>query len=170
MQTYNYTKAVDPEVLQEAIQLRTTLRNFFVSCSVVLLSDGSAFPDNVEIIFSKVLESSEEDQVISIINEMGPTYDLIIRKSIERNTMKWAMEKGKEILAQFASSNLYMQKTDAQIEALVTEYPDLIHSLVTGSLKTAYITFLSMTPDDNISQPEIDEFSTRLAIILGIPA
>lgn len=168
MESYKYTKVLDNEVLTEAIQLRTTLRNEFIGCHYAVATDGTAPIDNICLDFSRALTSSEQDEITNIVNAMGPTYDLVIRKSIEQNTMKWATEKGAEVLRQFAANNLYRGKTAEQVEALVTDYPDIIHSLLTGSLQTAYITFSNMVPDVNISQEEIDEFKLRLAVILGI--
>lgn len=168
MEKYFYTKNIDPEVLDEAIKLRTSLRSVYLSCFVNENEDGSVEDDNIEVRFTRALTSYEQDEITNLVNLVGPTYDLMIRKSIERNTMAWAMEKGKVVLAQFAANNLARGKSAQQVEALVTDYPDIIHSLLTGSLQTSYIIFSNMTADANISQEEIDEFKLRLAIILGV--
>lgn len=165
---YYYTKDINAGVLNEAINLRTTLRREFIKCQVCSESDGSIQDDNIEIEFSRALTSSEQDEITNLINAIGPTYDLVIRKNIETNTMAWAEQKGQMILRQFAANNIYKQKTDDQVEALVTQYPDLIHSLITGSLKTSLKVFMTMVPDNNISREELDEFVLRLQIILGL--
>lgn len=167
-EVYEYTKVLDPEVLAEAIKLRTTIRSVFVGVNYSVNADGSAPTDNVQISFSRALNSSEQDEITAIINAIGPTYDLMIRKGIEQNTMHWAMEQGRILLAQFASNNLYRGKTQTQINELITNYPVLVNSLLTGSLTTAYITFSNMSPDSNISQEEIDEFTLRIAIVIGL--
>lgn len=165
---YYYTKDLSAEVLTEAIQLRTTIRKEFVTCLVTMAGDGSLPEDNVSLEFDRALTSSEQDEITNIVNAIGPTYDLVIRKNIELGTMAWAEQKGHMILRQFASNNMYQGKTDDQVDALATKYPDIIHTLVTGSLTASYRLFSSMVPDENISQDEIDEFTLRLAIILGL--
>ena len=161
---------VDPEVLTEAINLRTTLRAEFLECYISDKRDmaGNILDDNIEMVFSRALTSVEHDEITNIINSIGPSYDLMIRKNIEKNTMSWAIKTGNEILAQFGANNLYRGKTPVQVEALVTSYPDLIHSLITGSLQATYAIFLAMPADANISQEEIDEFTLRLKIALGL--
>jgi len=172
MEKIFYTKSdIDSEVLTEAICLRTTLRKVFIGC---LISDkldpntGLVFDDNIEIQFTRALISTELDEITNLINMVGPMYDLMIRKNIENNTMAWAIKTGQTIMAQFGANNLYQGKTQDQVTALSTQYPDLIHSLVTGSLTVTYSIFATMVPDANITQPEIDEFKLRLEIVLGL--
>lgn len=171
MEKYYYTKDnLNGEVVSEAIRLRTSLRHEFIGCMISNKHDENdvILDDNVELQFSRALVSSEQDEITAIINIVGPSYDLVIRKNIEQNTMQWALKTGQEIMAQFGANNLYRGKSAEQVEALVTQYPDLIHSLVTGSLQTAYGVFLAMQPDANINQEELDEFRLRLAITLGL--
>ena len=165
---YYYTKNIDAEVLMEAIQLRTSLRSVFVGCHVTVNGDGTVDDDNIEIEFTRALTSPEQDEITNVVNAIGPTYDLMVRKGIQRNTMTWARRKGVELMDIFTSSNVYAQKSATQIRALVADYPVLMNSLMTGSLTTAYGEFLVMQPDANISQAEIDEFKLRLEIILGL--
>ncbi len=172
MEKIFYTKSgINVEVLTEAIQLRTTIRKELIG---VLISEkinpdtGLVCDDNIEIQFTRALVSSELDEITNLINMVGPMYDLMIRKNIELNTMSWAIKTGQTLMAQFGANNLYAQKTTAQVTALATQYPELIHSFITGSLQTAYGIFLAMTPDANITQEEIDEFKLRLEIILGL--
>lgn len=167
MESYSYTKWVETDILREAINLRTTIRKVVTSIRV----DGmpSIFPDdNITIETSRALLSEEQDEITNIINAIGPSYDLVIRKNLEKNTMVWSIKTGQEILAQFGANNLYAGKTAEQVHQLATAYPELIHSLITGSLQTTYGIFLSMQPDANFTQAEIDEFTLRLAIILGL--
>ena len=171
MEKYFYTKeGIDLEVLNEAIRLRTSLRQVFIGGYTSDKRDeyDRIFDDNIELQFTRALVSTEIDEITNLINIIGPSYDLVIRKGIEKNTMAWAIKTGAEILAQFGANNLYRQKTQDQVEALVTGYPELIHSLVTGSLTITYKVFTSMVPTANISQEEIDEFKLRLEIILGL--
>ena len=165
---YYYTKNLAPEVLVEAIQLRTSVRLEFTSCRVSINHDGSIIDDNIELQFSRALTSVEQDELVTIVNDIGPEYDLAIRKNIEKNTMAWARQKGTELMDQFAANNIYRQKSPEQVEALAHDYPNIIHDFTTGSLQTAYTTFSTMIPDANISQEEIDEFKLRIAIILGM--
>lgn len=169
MQTYTYTKDIPSDVLTEAISLRTSLRSVFVKCSTSKFADGTIPDDNIVLSFSRVLLSEEQDEIANLINIINPSYDLWARKNIENNTMRWAMSIGQSILAQFSSNNLYAQKTEEQIDALVENYPHLIHSLMTGSLKKAYKEFMTMQPDENITEIELNEFRLRMKIILGIP-
>lgn len=171
MEKYFYTKeGIDSEVLCEAIRLRTSLRADFIGAisSDRKNEDGTVVDDNVELHFSRVLLSAEQDEIASLVNILDASYDLMIRKSIEENTMAWAMKSGAEILGQFSANNVYRGKTQPQTEALINDYPNLILSLLTGSLITAYGVFASMQASDNISQEEIDEFTLRLQIVLGI--
>jgi len=171
MEKYFYTKeGIDSEVLSEAIRLRTTLRSVFIGSLISEKKDinGVVLDDNIEIQFTRALISSEQDEVTALINMVGPMYDLMIRKGIENNTMAWAMKTGLNLMAQFGANNLYAGKTSTQITALATQYPDLIHSMLTGSLTVTYAIFSGMVPDANITQPEIDEFKLRLEIILGL--
>ena len=169
MESYFYTKALNSEVLSEAINIRTSLRSVYDGCSYTTNSDGSVDTDNVELKFSRALISSEIDEITNVINAIGPAYDLVIRKHIENHTMNWALNQGQTLLAQFGANNLYAQKTPVQVEALATQYPELIHSLITGSLTVAYGIFITMQPDANFTQNEIDEFIIRMKIILDIP-
>lgn len=159
---YFYTKELDSNVLEEAVKLRTTLRGIFEG--VLYSATGD---DNIELQFSRALTSSEQDELTLLVNEMSDTYDLVVRKKLELVTMAWAEKNGHDILRQFGANNIYRQKTSEQIYALSTQYPDILHTLLTGSLTTAYAVFDSMEPDDNISQEEIDEFKLRLQIVLG---
>lgn len=172
MQKYYYTKSgINSEVLTEAICLRTTLRGVFGSVSIsekINKDTGTIYDNNIEIGFTRALTSAEQDEITNLVNMVGPTYDLMIRKNIELNVSSWAMKEGQSLLAQFGANNLYLQKTDAQIDALIENNGVLLNSLVTGSLKKAYREFLKMVPDANISQQEIDEFKLRLEIVLGI--
>ena len=168
IEKYYYTKNVDAEILEEAINLRTSVRSEFVGCHVTKNGDGSVPTDNIELEFNRALTSSEQDEITAIINSYGPAYDLVVRKGLEKNTMNWAMEEGHKILRQFAANNIYRGKSAAQVKALITDYPAMINSLVTGSLQTALAEFASTTPDANISQDEIDEFVLRLQITLGL--
>lgn len=175
-QIYYYTKKLKDSVLIEAIQLRTSIRKEFLNCNYFLDSNGEVPQNNIALSFSRALTSLEQDELTVIINAMGNyseqapygTYDLEIRKHIEETTMTWAEMKGKEIMRQFASHNIFRGKTDDQVDALSTQYPDILHTLSTGSLKAAYRVFSSMTPDANISQEEIDEFKLRIMITLGL--
>lgn len=168
IQKYYHTKVLDSEVLEEAIRLRTTLHKDFVGCKVELNHDGTAPQNNVELSFSKVLTSAEWDSVAVILNEIGPSYDLQIRKGIENGTMTWAMAEGMKLMAQLSANNVYRGKTAEQIERILVKTEPIIRSLVTGSLKTTYAQFSAMAPDGDISQEEIDEFKKRLEIILGL--
>lgn len=172
MEKYFYTKSgVNSEVLTEAICLRTSLRKVFIGVSIsekISTETNNIFDDNIEIQFSRALTSIEQDEITNLINMIGPMYDLMIRKNIELNTMNWALKTGQELMAQFGANNLYRQKTPQQIVELITNYSELINSLLTGSLQTAYGVFSTMHPDANISQEEIDEFKLRLEIVLGV--
>lgn len=165
---YYYTKIIDFEVLIEAIKLRTSLRSVFTGCSISLDANGQATEDNIELTFSRALLSSELDEITSIINAIDETYDLTVRKNIERDTMRWAIIQGQTLIEQFGANNLYRQKTEEQILALNTQYMSLTHSFLTGSLNLAHSILSDMQPDANISQEEIDEFKLRLEIVLGL--
>jgi len=169
MEEYFYTKNLDSDLLKEAIQLRTTLRTVLQGVSVSINQDGTVNPDNISVKFTRALLSTEQDEITAIINLMGSgTYDLEVRKSIEENVMNRVMAQGHMLLAKFAANNIYAGKNQTQVEALATQYPELIHSLITGSLTVTYGIFLAMVPDANITQGEIDEFRLRLEIILGM--
>lgn len=171
MEKYFYTKSsVDSEILTEAIQLRTSVRKEFTGCLISQKKDeqGAILDNNIELHFSRALSSAEHDEITLIINNYGPGYDLVIRKSIEKNVASWARKQGTELVDKLGANNMYRGKTPTQIEALVTEYPILVTSLLTGSLNTAYAIFLNKLPDANITQEEIDEFKLRLEIILGL--
>lgn len=169
MEKYYYTKAMSGDILQEALSLRTTLRKVITGVNVSGdFSDAEVDDDNIEITTSRVLTSSELDEIANLINTIDVNYDLVVRRGIETGTMTWAMNVGREMLCKFSSNNLYRGKTESQTDALVENYPHLIHALITGSLTKAYREFASMVPDDNISQDEINEFKLRLAIILGL--
>lgn len=171
MEKYFYTKSgIDSEVLCEAIRIRTSLRAEFIGGYTTEKLDayGELIDNNIELHFTRALISSEHDEITALINIIGPAYDLVIRKHIEKNTMPWARKTGQELLDQFGANNLYKGKSDAQIDALSKDYPDIYHTLGMGSLKAAYRIFLVLAPDENISQEEINEFKLRLEIILGI--
>lgn len=171
MEKYFYTKSgIDNEVLKESILLRTTLRTIFIDLMISekLDDNGALVDDNIEMQFSRALTSLEQDEITNLVNMVGPTYDLMIRKNIELNTMSWAQKEGMKLMSILGANNLYRQKTFSQVEALTTQYPELIHSMLTGSLTITKSIFDNMTPDANISQEEIDEFKLRVNIILGV--
>lgn len=169
MESYKYTKSVDAEVVNEAINLRTSLRSIYLGCHVHLNADGSAPEDNICLDFSRALTSSEQDEITVIINAYGPEYDLVVRKKIEKGTMTWAKAKGSEFLDQFSANNMYRQKDAATIKRLIEADKDLITSLKIGSLQTSLGYLMAKTPNADITQEEIDEFVLRMKIILGIP-
>lgn len=167
MEKYYYTKPMDSNTFQEAVNLRTTLRKVIEGIQVSGDFFSETEDDNIEIVANRALTSAEQDEITNLVNTIDQTYDLYLRAKIEKSTMSWAMTIGKEMLCKFSSNNLYRGKSDAQVDALVENYPHLIHALLTGSLTKAYREFISMVPDENISQEEIDEFALRLLIILG---
>ena len=165
---YYYTKDFDVNsaVLMDMLRLsslKPKLDNIRIGYNPDIDKMGT-----IEVFMTEVLQSEEEDILIGIINEYSLTCPMQIRYNLETTLINPAMSYGQEILAKFASSNLYLQKTDAQIDALVEGYPELIHSLITGSLTKAYREFASMPANENITQAEIDEFKARLGWFLGI--
>jgi len=167
MQTYRYTLDSTCNVLNDILQLNDTLRPLVSNVMVRKNIDGSVPENNVMVTTNVVLNSDQEDILIAIINgyNMNP---LKMRNMLETNVMGPAMSFGMEFLKRFSANNLYLEKTDVQIGALLNTYPDLIHACITGSLKSLYATMLSMTADENISQGEIDEFKKRVEIYLGL--
>lgn len=168
METYTYTKKLSPDVLTEAIKLRTSLRKVFTSIEYREEADGTVEDKNVSLMFNRALTSSEQDEITQVVNDMSDTYDLVVRKGLERDVMTWAETQGNMLIRQFGANNIYQQKTDEQIDALATNYKDVLSALSTGSLKSAYRQMLAMQPDSNISQAEIDEFTIRIMEVLGL--
>ena len=167
MQVYYYTLMGNCNILQDIISLDDILRPLIINIQVSTNMDGSVATDNVMVTANVVLDSTQEDALIAVINGYM-TNPLKARRMIEDNTMQPAMSFGMEFLKKFSANNVYLGKTSAQIDALLAAYPDLIHACLTGSLLSLYATMLSMTASANISQDEIDEFTKRIQIYLGI--
>lgn len=121
-----------------------------------------------EVYTHEPLALEDEDSLISVINSYTLTCEMQIRYNIEKTLITPAMQYGNEILAKFASNNFYRQKSDAQVDALIEGYPELIHSLITGSLTKSYREFSIMEANENITQEEINEFKARVGWFLGI--
>ncbi len=164
-----YHEIIDPEVLTEAIALRIPFSDVCTGIKTRYPKPSDENQDTyTEIHLSRTLTSEEHDQITAIINALGPSYDLQIRKGIEKNVMVWAMEQGHLLLRQFAANNIYRQKTPEQLTRLLDEKCLLITSLMTGSLTIAYSELSATIADEDFSQEEIDEFKLRLEIALGI--
>ena len=158
---YEYTKEnVDGEVLNEMILFNSNLRAKSIGISIA----GT----DIECCFNAALEPSEHDELNVIIDQYGPSHELVVRKGIETNTMVKCMKFGESFLAKFTANNIYREKSSAQISSLLSTYPDLIHCCITGSLQSLYYIISNMVASENISQDEIDEFKLRLEIFLGI--
>jgi len=156
---YEYTKELNTSILEEMIKLYTTLRPKFIG-----LYGGVKFT----CVFSEALTPDEHDELNVVVDQYSATHKLVVREGIENNVMNPAMQFGTDFLKKFSSNNVYLEKTDTQINTLLATYPSLILTALTGSLKTLYTVICSMTADDNISQVEIDEFKLRLEIYLGL--
>ncbi len=168
MEKYYYTKEVVGTILQEIIDLNNILRPLIKNVSVTNNADGSIPDDNIEISTDIVLDSTQLDELASIINAYSASHALVIRYGIETNIMTPAMMYGYTFLSKLSANNIYLGKTAEQINALLATYPSLIHAALTGSLNSLYAIISAMTPDANISQDEIDEFQLRLEIYLGL--
>lgn len=167
MEKYYFTKWIDGEVLQEAIVLRTSLSELF--CGIRILGTPENIPDdNIEICTTRALYSHEQDEITNIINVIDENYDLWVRKKIEKQTMSWAIKEGQEVIAQIGANNIYRGKDENQTDRLVENYPNLLNALGTGSLKKAYREFLAITPNDDFTQEELDEFVKRMEYLLRI--
>jgi len=168
MEKYYYTKSVIADVLQDMISLDNILRPLVKNVSVTTNSDGSIPDDNVEISTDIVLDSAQLDALAAVINAYGPAHALVVRYGIETNVMTPAMQYGYNFLSKLSANNIYLGKTAEQINALLSNYPELIHAALTGSLISLYTVISGMVADANISQDEIDEFKLRLEIYLGL--
>jgi len=168
MEKYYYTKSVIADVLQDMVNLNNILRPLVKNVSVTTNSDGSIPDDNIEISTDIVLESTQLDELAALINAYGPANALVVRYGIETNVMTPAMQYGYNFLSKLSANNIYLGKTAEQINALLANYPDLIHAALTGSLISLYSVISTMEADANISQDEIDEFKLRLEIYLGL--
>jgi len=158
---YEYTKALDGSILDDMIKLNVELRPKYSRTTVVV--------DDVVCIFNEALTAEEHDTLNVVIDQYSDTHPLVVRRDIELNHMVPAMSFGMNFLAKFSANNIYLGKTGIQVAALLEAYPDLIHAAITGSREALYYTVATMVPSADISQEEIDEFTLRLKIELGIP-
>lgn len=167
-QMYYYTKphAINGVVLMDMIKL-SSLKPKLESLKVVFNPDTDEM-DTVEIYMIEVLQSTDEDILAQIINEYSPSYSLEARYHLENSLINPAMSYGREIIAKMGTNNVYLQKTDAQIQAISANFQPLIMDLLTGSLKQAYYKVLDIQPDANITQAELDEFKSRIGWFLGL--
>jgi hypothetical protein len=178
MEKRYYTKSVNSEILKEMFLLNADIWPKIFAINVQgLESDETPKEDNIEIMFKEVPTSAELDIVAEIINDYGSGHELHIRYGLETNVMVPAMQFGQTILAKFAANNLYRGKTDEQVDSLITDYPELIHGLVTGSLTASFREFATletrMLPPNNEVIPafdlaEIQEFKRRIGLYLGV--
>lgn len=122
----------------------------------------------IEIHTKRLLLSEEEDALIAIINAFTVDCEMVTRKYLKDTVMAQAMNFGTDLLKEIAASNIYKGKTDEQYHAFLENYVVLIHSLQTGSLKTAYSEFMTMVPNGDFSEGELTEFRRRLGLFLGI--
>ena len=164
---YEYTLDADGSILGDIIKMDDTLRPLIQNIKVTRNIDNTFPENNVEITANIVLNSDQEDVLIGVINNYA-THPYKTRKTIEDTVMNPAMAFGMDFLKKFSSNNLYLQKTDEQIGALLDTYPSLVIACITGSLKALNFTIMGMTANENISQEEIDEFKKRVQLYLGI--
>ena len=167
MSPYHYTLDANVDVLTDIIHMNDTLRPLVQNVSVCKNLDGTYGSDNVEITTYAHLSTADNTELDTVVNGYG-THPYVARKGIEDNVMNPAMEFGRSFLRKFSANNIALGKTGAQINALLSTYPALIDACLTGSLNSLYATVSGMVPDANISQGEIDEFTKRLEIYLGI--
>lgn len=164
MATYAYTKTVNGEIFGAIIQLNETL---YPLVSYVHVGPMEGVDGDLHIITNTVLSSSEEDELIAIVNNYDSS-PLIQRKYIKDNYATPAMGFGADFIAEFGANNVALGKTEAQIDSLIADNPTLISAALSGSIKSLHRIISDLVADANISQDEIDEFKRRLEVYLGL--
>lgn len=163
---YKKDHEINAVVLIDLIKL-SDLKSKFESLKVVYNIETLRM-DTVEIYMNEVLLSEDEDKLSSIINEYSLSHPLEVRQNLENTLINPAMSYGREIVAKMGTNNVYQNKTDEQIAAISLQFNEMIIDLLTGSLKQAYYKCLSLEPNENISQDEIEEFTKRIGWFLGL--
>ncbi len=169
MEVIKFTKIINYTVLNEAINLRTNLGELIDKIEYSFpngFSKDEELTDNLVFHFNTALSSDKKDELAELINNIDDNYDLAVRHQMQNGIIKDKMTFGREFIAMFAANNNYKDKTAEQIGAMLSKYPNLIMCCLTGSIEALYGIMLTIQPDSNIDQEEIDEFKKRIEIFL----
>lgn len=158
---YTFTKSVNPDVLKEMLLLTSIWRK---------INNVNFYEDSneIEISTTEVLVSADEDILNQVINDYSSTHPLVLRHDFEKAAIGPAMNFGLELLGKMGSNNVIAGKSAAQIQDMFDTHASLILMLVSGSLIMAHSYISAMTPTANFTQAEIDEFTRRLEVYLGL--
>jgi hypothetical protein len=170
MEKITFTTQINYSILNDAIRLRTSLSDVIEKVEYSFNSykyEQQELVDNLGIHCNRALLSSERDEIVNLVNSINDDYDLVIRDKIKKTISNQKIEFGKDFLSVFAASNTYLNKSAEQISNLLGQYPNLIMCCLTGSIETLLALVHTITPDDNISQSELDEFIKRIEIFLA---
>lgn len=137
MEKYYYTKAISSEALGDRILLDDIMYPLVRGTSVSQNMDGTVDDDNIEIQTDVVLDSAQLDAMAAIINMLGPMDSIMIRSDIEKQYVLPAVAFGRSILDKVSAYNLYTQKTDAEVDNIMSELQSVIISLSIGSIGSA---------------------------------
>ena len=136
------------------------LRNF--DQTVVYPEDGEI--DSVPA-FQAVVAQFGGDQSDYGVVVPPPAPDMV---AIVSAKIQAAMSFGKRIIIEYATQNVLAGKTTEQITAIVIKLAPLQDLISAGSLYSALAFLSTVTPDDNISQSDIDTFTAKIKTYLGI--
>ena len=169
MEKIIFTKEINYSILKDAIRLRTSLNDVVYKIEYSFNQDPDAEPliDNLVLHCNRALLSDERDELVTLVNAIDDTYDLVVREKIKFSTTKQKMEFGHDFLSMLSANNEYYEKTGTQISTLLAMYPNLIMCCLTGSIETLLGLVQTMVPDENISADELAEFTKRIEIFLG---
>jgi hypothetical protein len=170
MEVIKFTKIINYTALNEAIHLRTSLGEYLTRIDYSFpngFSKDEELIDNLVFHFNTALSSDQKDELADLINKIDDNYDLVVRHGMQNGIIKDKMTFGKEFIAMFAANNNYREKTAEQIGAMLAKYPSLVICCLTGSIEALYGIMLTVQPDGNIYQDEINEFKKRIELFLG---
>ena len=174
MERYYYTKDVKQAPFVDLLRIRLSKDLW----RKIRIATRSTAEDNVCIESDIVLTSDELDEIAVAINEYSNAHPFVMRHQVELETMNPNATFGQVLIDKISSNNIVRNRhmtlvddngTPKSLSQIMIERNQLlIISLLIGSLDIAYQMTLSFTPDETITQEEIDEYLKRLELQMGI--
>lgn len=165
MSEYYYDKVVDGEILKDILML-DDLWPKIVSVSTGFFQESPA--NNLKIITTEILISTELDDLAVIINSYGPTH-LMVQRYVKLEQAYLDLSFGVNLTNLIRAKTMVMQYSTMQRMGMITELSTVISMLGSGMIDLAYAELVTLPATMNVTQDDIDEGLRRMEVYLGYP-
>ena len=153
---YAYIKLVNLDVLKFEMHNAGLLN---------VVDSVNATSSMVKIRVVRPLTANEQQKLYGVITNH---HAHVITLDVAKMRVQAAMDLGKQILIEFAATNIVRGINIAQVKELTTQFGNIQLLLMSGSLYSALDEIQKLTPNALISQADKDYFSKKIMIFLGI--